>query len=464
MMATVVITFICSLVIPSSEARTGSTKAGLNWSQWRGPDSQGISPETGLPTEWSAEKNIKWKTPIPGRGHSSPIVWGDRIFLTTSFESDIIPGAKPPKHLLGGEEYVHPDSVAGNRHHTLKVLCLDRRTGKILWDRTAYAGRVYDDRHRKASYASATPATDGRYIYVWFGSEGLYCYDFAGKLVWKKSLGQIATQGMGNGTSPVLYENLVIIQCDEDNGEKSFIAALDKRNGKDVWRTPRRVEVSWTTPVIARTPARAELVASGNEYVASYDPATGRELWRCKGTQSWTVPTPLVGHGIAVFSAAHPVKRAVAIRLGGSGDVTSTSQVVWERDKGTGYTPSSILYGDYVYLMTDRGLLTCIDVKTGEVMYEGARVPKPATFTASPVAFEDNILLTSEDGDTFVVKAGPKHEVLATNSIDEPVFASPAISGGNIFIRSATHLYCITNEGKKRSASTSANGPKSNSK
>ena len=441
MLVTVVTTLICSPLISAS-------KAGPNWSQWRGPDSQGISPETGLPTEWGTEKNIKWKTPIPGRGHSSPIVWGDRIFLTTSFEGDVIPDAKPPKHQLGGEEYVHPDSVAGNRHHTLKVLCLDRRTGKILWDKMAYAGKVYDDRHRKASYASATPATDGRYVYAWFGSEGLYCYDFAGKLVWKKSLGSIATQGMGNGTSPVLYENLVILQCDEDNGEKSFIVALDKRTGKDVWRTPRRVEVSWTTPVIARTPARVELVASGNEYVASYDPATGKELWRCKGTQSWTVPTPLVGQGIAVFSAAHPVKRAVAIRLGGSGDVTGTPQVVWERDKGTGYTPSSILYGDYVYLMTDRGLLTCIDVKTGEVKYEGARVPKPATFSASPVAFEDKILLTSEDGDTFVMKAGPKPEVLATNSLDEPIYASPAIAGGNIFIRSATHLYCIAKEGK----------------
>jgi outer membrane protein assembly factor BamB len=450
LLVSVVIPLLSPSARPSAEARTKTPKGVANWSQWRGPDSQGISPEAGLPTEWGSSKNIKWKTPIPGRGHSSPIVWGDRIFLTTSFEGDIIAGAKAPKHYLGGGEYVHPDSVAGNRHHTLKVLCLDRKTGRLLWEKTAHEGRVYDDRHRKASYATATPATDGRYVYAWFGSEGLYCYDYAGKLVWKKSLGNIATQGMGNGTSPVLYENLVILQCDEDNGEKSFMVALDKRSGKEVWRAPRRVEVSWTTPVIARTPARVELVASGSEYVASYDPATGKELWRCKGTQGWTVPTPVVGRGIAVFSAAHPVKRAVAVRLGGSGDVTGTSQIVWERDRGTGYTPSSILYGDYVYIMTDRGLLTCIDVETGEVKYEGARVPKPATFSASPVAFEDKILLTSEDGDTFVVKAGPKHEVLATNSLDEPIYASPAIAAGNIFIRSATHLYCIADEGKNR--------------
>lgn len=424
-------------------------KTATNWAQWRGPDGQGISTETGLPAEWSATKNIKWKTPIAGRGHSSPVVWGERIFLTTSIEGEVIPGAKATKHILGGEEYIHPDSTGADRRHTLKVLCLDRRTGKQLWERTAYDGRVYDGRHRKATYADATPVTDGRYVYAWFGSEGLYCYDFAGKLIWKQTLGGIATIGMGVGTSPVLYENLLILQCDEDEGKKSFITALDKRTGKEVWRTPRQVEASWTTPVIVRTPARVEMVASGNEYIAAYDPATGKELWRCKGTGGYTVATPLVGHGIVIASAAHPVKRAVAMRLGGNGDITGTSNIVWERDRGTGYTPSSILYGEYAYLLTDRGLLTCVDVKTGEVKYEGARVPKASTFSASPVAFEDKILLTSEDGDTFVLKAGPKHEVLWTNSLDEPIYSSPAIAQGNIFIRGAKHLYCIANDAKK---------------
>ena len=423
----------------------GAGKSVANWAQWRGPGGQGISSETGLPTAWSNTKNIKWKAPIAGHGHSSPIVWGDRVFLTTVLEGEVIADAKPPVHTLGGQEYVHPDSTGGNRQHTFKVLCLDRRNGQMLWERTAYEGRVYDDRHRIATYANATPATDGQYVYFWFGSEGLYCYDFTGKLVWQRSLGNIATHGMGNGTSPVLFEDRLIVQCDEDNGEKSFIAALDKRTGKDLWRTPRHVEMSWSTPVIARTPQRAELIANGHEYIASYDPATGKELWHCKGTQSWTVATPIVGQGIVVASAAHPVKRAVAIRLGGSGDLTDTDQIVWQRDKGTGYTPSSILYGDYAYLMTDSGILSCIEVKSGEVKYEGARVPKPSRFYASPVAFEDKLLLTNEDGDTFVIKAGPKHEVLGTNSLDEPVYASPAIAGGQIFIRGTKYLYCITN-------------------
>ena len=434
--------FISLWLIPTSAAKVAPPNP--NWAQWRGPDSQGISTEKGLPTEWSATKNVKWKTPIPGRGHSSPIIWGDRIFLTASFQGDIIPEAKPPKHLLNGEEYKQPAWADGNRHYTLKVFCLDRKTGKMLWERTAYAGGILDYRHQNSTYADGTPTTDGRYVYAWFGTEGLYCYDFNGKLIWKKSFGTISTHGIGNGTSPVLYENLLILQCDEENGEKSFITALDKKDGKEVWRTPRQVQVSWSTPVIARTPSRVELIANGNEYVASYDPATGKELWRCKGTGAWTVPTPVVGQGMVIASGGGQVKRALAIRLGGSGDVAST-HLAWQRDKGTAYTASSILYGDYFYLLSDAGLLTCMDPKTGEVKYEGARPPKPGRFFASPVAFEDKILLTSEDGDTFVIKAGTQHEVLRTNSLDEPVFASPAIANGNIFIRGAKHLYCIAN-------------------
>lgn len=439
---------LCNSATSAKPPKTKPAPKNANWAQWRGPDGQGISPETTLPTTWSATQNIKWKTPLPGRGNSSPIVWGERIFLTTALEGDVIPDAKPVKHKLEGDVFVHPDSVAGNKHHTLQVLCLERRTGKLLWQKTAYAGRVYDDRHRKSTYADGTPVTDGRYVYAWFGSEGLYCYDFSGKLIWQKSLGKIATQGLGNGTSPVLYEDRLILQCDEDNGEHSFMVALDKRTGKELWRTPRPIEVSWTTPVLARTATRTELVASGNQFVVAYDPATGKELWRCAGTQSWTVPTPLVGQGVVVVSAAHPVKRALAIKLGGSGDLTGTAQIAWQRDKNTGYTPSSILYGEYVYLMTDRGLLTCLDAKTGEVKYEGARVPKPATFSASPVAFDGKILLTSEDGDTFVLKAGTQHEVLQTNTLDEPVYASPALSGGNIFLRGTKHLYCIGESAK----------------
>jgi len=421
---------------------TASSLAG-NWPQWRGPDGSGISNEKNLPAEWSVSKNIKWKTPIEGRGHSSPIVWGKMIFLTTAIEGEVVPGAKAAKHMMDNKEFIHPDSVGANKKHTFKVMALNRETGKVLWDVVAFEGTPYDDRHRKSSYAASTPATDGKMVYAFFGSEGLYAYDYSGKLAWKADLGKMGTVGMGTGTSPIIFENLVIVQCDEENGEASFIIGLDKKTGEEVWRTARKVQVSWATPLLVKTAKRSELITSGTESIVSYDPATGKELWTHKGVESNAIPSPVANSEMVYLVAGFPAKIAMAIRLGASGDLTGTPNVPWKYTKGTAYVPSPILYGDYLYLTTDRGILTCIDAKTGEVKYEGGRVPVPATFTASPVAFEGKILLTSEDGDTYIVKAGPKHEVIGTNSVGEPVYASPAIADGRIYIRGEKNIYCI---------------------
>jgi outer membrane protein assembly factor BamB len=347
------------------------------------------------------------------------------------------------KHMSEGKEFLHPDSIGADRKHTFKVIALNRDSGKILWEAVAWEGTPYDNRHRKSSYAASTPATDGKFVFAFFGTEGLYAYDFNGKLAWKAQLGHLGTVGMGTGTSPILYENLVIVQCDEEEGAASFIVALDKKTGKEVWRTPRKVQVSWSTPLLVKTATRAELIASGTEQVISYDPATGKELWHHKGVESNAIPSPVANSEMVFLVAGFPAKIALAIKLGGSGDLTGTPSVPWKYAKGTAYVPSPILYGDYLYLTTDRGILTCIDAKTGEVKYEGGRIPIPATFTASPVAFEGKILMTSEDGDTFIVKAGPKHEILGTNSIGEAVYASPAIADGRIFIRGEKNLYCI---------------------
>ena len=431
--------FIVLVVLISVAAVTPAA----NWPQWRGPDGSGISNEKNLPATWTPTTNIKWKAALPGRGHSSPIVWGNRIFVTTAVEGDAVPGAKAVKHMAGDKEFLHPDSIGADHKHTFKVLALNRDSGKILWEATAWEGTPYDNRHRKSSYAASTPATDGKLVYAFFGTEGLYAYDFNGKLAWKAELGKLGTVGMGTGTSPILFENVVIVQCDEENGEASFIVALDKKTGKEVWRTPRKVQVSWSTPLLVKTSTRSELITSGTETVVSYDPATGKELWRHKGVESNAIPSPVANSEMVYLVAGFPAKIAMAIKLGGSGDLTGTPNVPWKYAKGTAYVPSPILYGDYLYLTTDRGILTCIDAKTGEVKYEGGRIPIPATFTASPVAFEGKILMTSEDGDTFIVKAGPKHEILGTNSVGEPVYASPAIADGRIFIRGEKNLYCI---------------------
>lgn len=430
--------FLLSLTLANSTAGMPRTS---NWPQWRGPSGQGTSAEKNLPAEWSATKNIKWKTAIAGRGHSSPIVWGNKIFLTTAIEGPVVPGAKAVTHIDEGKEYLHPDSVGADHQHTFKVICLSRDTGRILWEQTAFAGTPYDNRHRKASFASSTPATDGKFVYAFFGTEGMFAYDLNGKLAWKAEVGKLGTFGMGVGTSPILYGNLVILQCDEESGAASFIVALDKKTGKEVWRTPRKVQASWATPLLVNTAKRSEIITTGNEFVIAYDPATGKELWRHKGVESNAIPSPVANSEMVFISAGYPAKIAMAIKLGGAGDLVDA--VVWKYAKGTAYVPSPILYGDYLYLTTDRGILTCLDAKTGEVKYEGGRVPVPATFTASPVAFEGKILLTSEDGDTFMVKAGPKHEILGTSSVGEPVYASPAIADGKIFIRGEKNLYCI---------------------
>lgn len=403
-----------------------------NWPQWRGPDSNGVSAETKLPVEWSPTKNITWKTPVPGRGRSSPVVWGDRIFLTTDIEGEKIDGLKPPVHKLGNDVFRHPDSTGMAVKHKLDVLCFERKTGKLLWQKTAYEGTVFDERHRSGSYAAPTPVTDGRAVYAYFGAEGLYAFDFNGKLLWKFDPGKIQTIGMGPGTSPVLDGDLIILQCDSSD-DKSKILALNKRNGELVWKTERKTNVTWSTPLLVGK----ALITTANDMVVAYDSKTGRELWKGRGVKGNAVPSPVSGNGIVVVSAGYPDKYAYAFKAGGDG------KPIWEYTKGTAYVPSPIFYGDYVYLVTDRALLTCLDAKTGVVKYEGKRPPAPVTMAGSPVAFAGKILLTSEDGDTYVIKAGPDFGVIRTNSIGEPVLSSPAIANGMIVIRGKDHLFAI---------------------
>jgi outer membrane protein assembly factor BamB len=414
------------------------------WPGWRGPTGQGVSDETALPLEWSATENVRFKAEIPGRGHSSPVVWANRVFLTTDIEGEVVPGAKAVVHFDEGKEFVHPDGVGADRKHTFKVLALDADTGKLLWERTAWEGTPYDSRHKRGAYAAPTPVTDGKSVFVSFGGEGLYAYDFDGKPLWKVDVGGIATMGVGYGISPLLHDNLVIVQCDEDSGAKSFIAAYDKKTGKQAWRAARKVQVSWATPILVKSAAgRDELITAGNEHVIAYDPRTGKELWRMKGLESNAVPSPVAGGDVVVLSSGYPTKVAVAVKAGVSGDVTDSGQVLWKYAKGTAYVPSPIVYRGYVYLLTDKGLVTCLDARTGEVKYEGGRPPVGTNVMASPVAYDGKLLLVSMDGDAFVLKAGPSFEVMRTNPMGEPIAASPAIAKGRLYIRGERSLFCI---------------------
>jgi outer membrane protein assembly factor BamB len=417
--------------------------AAENWPQWRGPGGQGISRETNLPSAWTPEKNIVWKVEVPGRGHSAPVVWNERVFITTAIEGEPAGGAKAVEHIVSGKPFLHPDSVGADRRHTYKVLAYDGGTGKLLWQQTAWEGVPFDNRHRKSSFASPSVATDGALVVAYFGSEGVYAYDVNGKAMWKASIGKIKTLGLGAASSPVIHDGLVILQCDDDEGEDSAIVALEAKTGRERWRVMRPVQVSWSTPVLVSTGQRTELVTNGTEWIIAYDPANGKERWRTTGVESNAIHTPVVGSGVVIVSAGFPAKKTIAIKPGGSGDVTGTGHILWTYAKGTAYVVSPILYEGLVYLVNDRGVITTLDARTGEVKYEGGRVPVPASFMGSPIAAAGKILMTSEDGDTFVIKAGPKHEVISTNSVGEPVYTTPAISNGRIYIRGEKHLFAI---------------------
>jgi len=409
------------------------------WPGWRGP-ANGVSTLHTLPSSWTAGRGVAWKADVPGRGHSSAVVWENRIFLTTDIEGEVLPGAGPVKHKLEGQPFVHPDSVSGNRKHTLKVLAYEAADGKLLWERTAYDGKVFDDIHRFNTYASPTPVTDGKFVYVWFESQGLYKYDFEGKLVWTASLGGIASLGVGTGGSPVLFEDLILLLCDQDEGEHSFLAAVSTRDGKVVWKLDRKNAITWTTPAIVESGGRKLLIVPSTEDVVAYDPRTGKELWRAEGLGGNVVHTPVAGHGMVYVSTGYPTKKTMGIRLD---PASGEARVAWKYEKGTGYIPSPILYGDYVYLMTGAGLLTCLDAHNGEPKYEAKRFPTPGQFVASPVAFDGKVLITSQDGDTYVVKAGPVYEIIGTNPLGEQVFGSLALVGDSIYIRAEKHLYRI---------------------
>jgi len=415
--------------------------AGANdWPGWRGPSGNGISTLKDIPISWAADRNIAWKTEVAGRGHSSPVVWGDRVFLTTDIEGEPV-AAEAPKHRIRGGAFRHPDSTGINKKHTLKVLCFDAANGKQLWERTAYEGQVYDEIHKFNTYASPTPVVDGKFVYAYFEAQGLYKYDFAGNLVWKISLGKIDTLGLGTGVSPVLFEDKLLLLADQDDGDNSFLVAISTADGKIAWKTPRKARQTWTTPVIVESGGQLELIVMGTENVIAYDPRSGKEMWRTEGIVGNSVHTPVFGHGMVYLTTGYPLKKTLAIRL--APDTAETNRVAWKYEKGTSYVPSPILYGDYLYLMTDAGLLTCLDALTGEPKYESKRFPAPAHFTSPPVAFDGKLLITSEDGDTYVVKAGPVHEVLGTNSLGEPVFASLALAGDSIYVRSGKSLYRI---------------------
>jgi len=424
-----------------------------NWPSFRGPNATGIAGGQSVPTSWNGEKsvNILWKTPIPGISVSSPIVWGDRVFVTTSISSD--PAAKF-RHGLYGD--VQPSSDVSP--HTWRVYCLEKRSGKILWERTAHAGVPKTKRHPKSSQASSTPVTDGTHIVAFFGSEGLYAYDFHGKLLWKQDLGVLSAGWFydpdyewGVASSPIIYKNLVIVQCDIQND--SFIAAYNIQDGKRVWFSPRDEIPSWGTPTIYEGKTRAELITHATKFIRGYDPLTGKELWRLSGNSEVTAPTPFVAHDlIFVANGYRGIQPIYAIRPGAAGDISlkdgheSNQQIAWSKKRGGPYMATPIVYGDYLYACGTNGVLACYQARTGEQVYQQRIGEKGGAYSASPIAADGKLYFTSEDGEIYVVKAGPKYELLAANPMGEVLMATPAISDRMIIVRGMQHVFGVAEQ------------------
>ncbi len=402
-----------------------------NWPQFRGPDAMGVAEDPRLPDTWSTTSNVAWKTAIPGRGWSSPIVWGDHIFLT-SVVSDTEHGAPRTGLYSGG-----PQDIPGGEHGWL-VLGLDWATGKILWEKEVHRARPSQARHLKNSYASETPVADAERLYVYFGNLGVFAFDHQGALLWKKELAPLETRnGWGTASSPVLHDGRLYLV--NDNEESSYLLALDAATGKELFRIPREEKSNWSTPYVWKNEIRTEIVTTGSNKIRSYD-VDGRLLWEIAGMSSITIPTPFSKFGLLYVSSGYvgdDLRPVYAIKPGG--------EIAWTHETAGPYNPSPVLYGDYYYTLHDRGFFTSHDARTGTVVYDKHRIdPLAGAFTASPWGYNGKIFCLSEEGVTYVIQAGPQFQVVAKNPLDEVALATPAIARGSLLIRTATKLYRIS--------------------
>lgn len=424
-MSRLILILIFSVALSAQTVRMleAEGEARKYWPQWRGPSGQGLVEGTGFPDSWSDKENIRWKVEVPGRGNSSPIVWKDRIFVTTAH--------------------------AGERR---TILCFRRDDGKLLWEAAAPPPDSVERVQRKNSYATATPATDGERVYALFGNAGLVAVDFNGKQLWHYGFGATSNYH-GPGGSPILYKDRVIFYQDQgrsfgpaqSSGQSpgSFVAAVDAKTGRQLWKTPRQEGVGWGTPIAIRAGSRDEIIVSGQYAVRAYDPDTGRELWSVGGNTMEVIPTPAVGHGL-LFCPSGRAGPTLAIRPGGSGDVTAT-HIAWQTPRGSPFVPSPLVHGDYLYLVNDMAsIATCLEAKTGKLMWQDRLgEARREGFSASPIAVDGKVFFTNDEGETYVLAAGPEFKLLRVNRLGEQTLATPALVEGTWYFRTASHLVAI---------------------
>ncbi|HOX58819.1 MAG TPA: PQQ-like beta-propeller repeat protein [Candidatus Paceibacterota bacterium] len=438
-----------------------------NWPQWRGPLQNGVAPEATPPITWSETNNVKWKVRLPGGGHATPIIWEDRIFIQTAIptgrkvetntaaageQPSAVRAEPPPK----GEG--RPDGPGGRKgrggfgggakpteFYQFAVLCLDRQTGKVLWQKVAREEVPHEGyRQNEGSFASSSGLTDGKHLIACFGSRGLYCFDLNGKLLWEHDLGKMRmVMAFGEGSSPALHEDTLIVNC--DNEDDSFIVALDKTTGKPRWKKTREERTSWSTPLIIQRDGKTQAVVAATGKIRSYDVASGDVIWECGGLTRNVVPCPVADANTVYCMSGFQGNALLAIRLGRTGDLTGTDAIAWTRKRSTPYVPSPLLYDGRLYFFAgNNGVLTCLDTKAGDALIDAHKLEDLSGVYASPLGAAGRVYLPGRNGVTVVLKRSDKLEVLAVNRLDEKFDASPVAVGKELFLRGGEHLYCLT--------------------
>jgi outer membrane protein assembly factor BamB len=422
----------CTVLVQGGDPRLG------NWPQWRGPLANGTAPQADPPLTWDAQTNIKWKAPLPGRGSATPIVWNEQVFIVTAIKTErTAAAAELPK--------VNPSllkkTTAPTNYFEFVILSFDRNTGKLRWRQTAAEKVPHEGHHPSHSYAAGSPTTDGRYLYVSFGSFGIFCYDLDGKLQWQRDLGRLSTRlGWGEAVTPVVHGDALLLNWDQEAG--SALICLDARTGKTKWRAERDEKTSWNTPLVVEHKGRAQVIVNGTKRIRAYDLRTGAELWQCGGMTVNAIPSPVAAGGVVYCMSGYRGASAVALPLDGTGD--RTEEVLWHAGKGTPYVPSPLLVADRLYFtQANNALLTILDLKTGQPLVDRERLPGLDSLYASPITAAGRIYLVDRDGTTLVLRQADKVEVLATNRLDDPVDASPVAVGKQLFLSGERYLYCI---------------------
>ncbi|PHS00440.1 MAG: hypothetical protein COA78_23935 [Blastopirellula sp.] len=416
-------------------------EANNNWHQWRGPEANGVSRTAKPPVEWSETKNIQWKSEIDGKGSSTPIVWGDKVFILTAINTGQVDAslAKPedqPKRIFG---ITFPNTL-----YQFVVICLDRKTGKEIWRDIATEAIPHEGTHNDNDFASASPTTDGKRLYCWFGSAGLFCYDLSGTKLWQRDLGQAHIgASLGEGCSPVLHGNKLVIV--RDQSRQSTITVLNAKTGKTLWEKDRDEQNAWATPRVIEHSGKTQVITTASNFIRSYDLDTGDIIWQCSGLTGNSIPCPVVEGDVVYCMTGYEGYSLLAIPLSSKGDISESDEIIWSVNKGTPYIPSPLLYDGMIYFnQSNQAILSCLDTKTGDSIIDRTRLNGISNIYCSPVGADNHVYVTGRNGTTLVLQRTQDLKILATNSLDDRINASPALAGNQLFLRGIKYLYCIS--------------------